>query len=103
MKRRRFLREIPAQALAAASAVGALRSGAWYAATPERTAEWIDPATAKDWQARWEKFILEDSAKNRYCDTEWAEELGWLVSPFLNGFYYGWRATGVQDGDHDSQ
>ncbi|MGA2983993.1 MAG: hypothetical protein ABSG32_09270 [Terriglobia bacterium] len=93
MKRRRFLREFPAQALAAASAVTALSSGARYAATAERKGDWIDPATAMDWQARWEKFIITDSTKNRYCDTEMAEELGWLVSPFLNGFYYGYLAT----------
>ncbi len=23
-----------------------------------------------------------------------SEEIGWLMSPFLNGFYYGYRATG---------
>jgi hypothetical protein len=53
----------------------------------------LDPALAKDWLARWQKGILSDS-KNRYCDREMSEELGWLVSPFLNGFYYGFRATG---------
>jgi hypothetical protein len=53
----------------------------------------IDPALAKDWLDRWQKGILSDS-KNRYCDREMSEELGWLVSPFLNGFYYGYRATG---------
>src|ERR1700733_415041 len=53
----------------------------------------INPALAKDWLARWQKNILSDS-KNRYCDREMSEELGWLVSPFLNGFYYGYRATG---------
>ena len=53
----------------------------------------MDPALAKDWLARWEKRIIAD-AKNRYCDKETGEELGWLVSPFLNGFYYGYLATG---------
>ncbi len=53
----------------------------------------LDPALAKDWLARWEKNILSDS-KNRYCDREMSEELGWLVSPFVSGFYYGYRATG---------
>jgi hypothetical protein len=97
MKRRKFLRQISTQTFAAAAAVAALRGGAWCAASAEPPTEWIDPTTAKDWQARWEKFILADSAKNRYCDTEMAEELGWLVSPFLNGFYYGYLAT------HDSK
>ena len=52
----------------------------------------LDPALARDWLDRWEKNILSD-ARNRYCDREMGEELGWLVSPFLNGFYYGYRAT----------
>ncbi len=46
----------------------------------------------KDWLARWEKGIVQD-ARNRYCDKETGEEVGWLVSPFLNGFYYGYLAT----------
>ncbi len=52
----------------------------------------IDPALSKDWLTRWEKGILSD-AKNRYCDKETGEELGWLVSPFVSGFYYGYLAT----------
>jgi hypothetical protein len=52
----------------------------------------LDPALVKDWLARWEKNILGD-ARNRYCDRELGEEIGWLVSPFLNGFYYGYQAT----------
>ena len=50
----------------------------------------------KEWLARWEKGILND-VRNRYCDREMGEEIGWLVSPFLNGFYYGYLAT------HDSK
>ncbi|MCC6443274.1 MAG: hypothetical protein IT210_07435 [Armatimonadetes bacterium] len=50
-----------------------------------------DPAT-RDWLERWEKSIL-SSAGQRYCDREMGEEIGWLVSPFLNGFYYGYLAT----------
>jgi hypothetical protein len=46
----------------------------------------------KDWLARWEKNIIGD-ARNRYCDREMGEEIGWLVSPFLDGFYYGYLAT----------
>jgi hypothetical protein len=93
MLRRKFLKEISCQALAAASAATTLRAGAWCAATVERPAEWIDPATAKSWRARWEKDLLQESTKNRYCDTERGEELGWLLSPFLDGFYYGYLAT----------
>ncbi|MBI5726085.1 MAG: hypothetical protein HZA50_19150 [Planctomycetes bacterium] len=55
--------------------------------------EKMDEATAKDWLARWEKYITAE-LKDRYCDKEMGEELGWLVSPHLNGFYYGYMATG---------
>jgi hypothetical protein len=54
---------------------------------------WIRPDRSVEWLERWEKGILAD-AKNRYCDREMGEELGWLVSPFLNGFYNGYTATG---------
>jgi len=53
----------------------------------------LDPALAKDWLARWEKNILGET-HNAYCDRETGEEIGWLISPFLNGFYYGYQATG---------
>ena len=52
----------------------------------------MDTAKAKDWLARWRASILQD-AHNRYCDKELGEELGWLVSPFLEGFYAGYLAT----------
>jgi hypothetical protein len=52
----------------------------------------MDEAKAKDWLARWEKGIVGD-AKSRYCDKEMGEEIGWMVTPFLNGFYYGYLAT----------
>jgi len=53
----------------------------------------MDEALAKDWLARWEKNITGD-IRNRYCDKEMGEEIGWLVTPFLNGFHYGYLATG---------
>jgi hypothetical protein len=68
---------------AMAIAGGALLAG--------RGVAWGEELT-KDWLTRWEKHIV-DSARRRYCDTEMGEELGWLVSPFLNGFYYGYLAT----------
>jgi hypothetical protein len=52
----------------------------------------IDAALAKDWLSRWDKNITGD-VKNRYCDKEMGEEIGWLVAPFLGGFYYGYQAT----------
>jgi hypothetical protein len=63
------------------------------AAVPGPAKVKIDDALAKDWLARWEKNIVGDS-KNRYCDKEMGEEIGWLISPFLNGYYYGYQATG---------
>ena len=52
----------------------------------------LDAAVRTDWLVRWEKSIVAECS-NRYCDKETGEELGWLVSPFLNGFYYGYLAT----------
>jgi len=72
-----------------AAALGALALGgaaAGRAAEPQ-----ADPT--KDWLPRWEKKLL-DSARSRYCDKETGEEIGWLISPFLNGFAYGYLATG---------
>src|ERR1035437_468953 len=93
MKRRKFLQEISNQSVAAAYALRAVGQGVLPESAAVPQDEWIDVSTARAWKARWEKFILADSAKNRYCDTEMAEELGWLVSPFLNGFYHGYLAT----------
>jgi hypothetical protein len=52
----------------------------------------MDATKFKDWLTRWEKNIVGDSG-NRYCDKELAEGLAWLVSPFLEGYYQGYRAT----------
>ena len=58
-----------------------------------RTPAPMGQALAKDWLGRWEKKIT-GSSRTRYCDRETGEQLGWLVSPFLNGFHYGYMATG---------
>ncbi len=50
------------------------------------------PRTA-DWKLKWSKSI-EAEARTRYCDREMGEEIGWLVSPFLEGFANGYKATG---------
>lgn len=55
-----------------------------------------ETSQGRDWLQRWEKSIIQDSA-SRYCDKEMGEGLGWMVSPFLNGYYYGYLTT------HDSQ
>ena len=57
----------------------------------------MDPGARQDWMRRWKQNILDESRKNRYCDREMGEEIGWLVSPFLNGFYYGYMATGDRE------
>ena len=56
----------------------------------------MDPAVAKEWMQRWKQNIISDS-RDRHCDKEMGEEIGWLVSPFLNGFYYGYMATGDRE------
>ncbi|MCE0497664.1 MAG: hypothetical protein LV481_06940 [Methylacidiphilales bacterium] len=52
-----------------------------------------DDAKLKEMEAIWEKHILDD-ARNRYCDKAMGEEIGWLMAPFLQGFYYGYLANG---------
>src|SRR5579862_2466292 len=54
----------------------------------------MDAAMRKDWLGRWSANIVADEAHNHYCASETGEEVGWLISPFLNGFYYGYLATG---------
>jgi hypothetical protein len=83
--RRKFIKQAAFMA-----ALAAWRPAAFGLGKPDYK---LDPALAADWLARWQKSIMSD-ARNRYCDREMGEELGWLVSPFLNGFYYGYRATG---------
>jgi len=61
-------------------------------ASGARPAQGADRDLRGDWLARWEKNILGD-ARNRYCDREMGEEIGWLISPFLNGCYYGYLAA----------
>ena len=53
----------------------------------------MDAVKAKEWQALWEKRMLGE-LKGRPCDKEMAEEIGWLVAPILEGFYYGYVVTG---------
>ncbi len=81
MKRRDFLK----------TAALAVPFAAWNAASGANEQN-PDSASTHDWLSRWERNILAD-ARSRYCDKEMGEELGWLVSPFLNGFYYGYLAT----------
>jgi hypothetical protein len=56
-------------------------------------ADSADAPTVMRWQHKWERDIA-NAALPRYCDTENGEEIGWLMSPVLDGFYYAFRATG---------
>ncbi|HEY3855800.1 MAG TPA: hypothetical protein VGO67_15535 [Verrucomicrobiae bacterium] len=87
MKRRAFLKQT------GLGAVGvALASNVAEVFSAESASIPLDPNIKTDWLRRWEKNLVGD-ARNRYCDRELAEEIGWLVSPFLNAFYYGYLAT----------
>src|SRR4029077_2666304 len=39
-----------------------------------------DPAKMMLWKQRWHESIIA-AARDRYCDKEMGEEIGWLVSP----------------------
>ncbi len=92
MNRREFLRGVSVKTIAVASTASSILDGRASAAPGGNAKPLAEPGARTDWLARWQKNIL-DSAHSRYCDKEMGEELGWLVSPFLNGFYYGYRAT----------
>jgi len=62
------------------------------AGAPETQTVPATDALSQDWLPRWERKIT-GAMRNRYCDRETGEQLGWLVSPFLNGFHYGYLAT----------
>ncbi|MGD0999522.1 MAG: hypothetical protein ABSA67_02380 [Candidatus Brocadiia bacterium] len=54
----------------------------------------MDPALASEWMRRWKQNILGET-RDRTCDREMGEQIGDLVGwPLLNGFYYGYMATG---------
>ncbi len=93
MKRREFLRNAAVISVGLEPMVRRALGIEVVQEPSEQTVAKLDAAVAKDWLDRWERNILGD-ARTRYCDRETGEEIGWLVSPFLNGFYYGYRATG---------
>jgi len=59
---------------------------------PAAPASMIDAATSKDWLARWERYILA-STRQRFCDKELGEAVGWKLSPLLSGFHEGYLAS----------
>ena len=77
---------------AAGSAWLAAADDSTVASKPKSTLVKMDDATFQNWLERWDKNITND-ARNRYCDRELGEEIGWLITPFLDGFYYGYLAT----------
>ena len=92
MKRRSFLKQAVLAAAGMASLSNKPLATAVNGESTGKAPVGLDAALAKDWLSRWAKNILSD-AGNRYCDHELGEEVGWLVRPFLNGFYYGYHAT----------
>ena len=88
-QRREFFRWVAAGILSPAAC--SLAGGA-IAALGGRRAQAASPDCARTgWHAG--RKTSSSDARNRYCDREMGEEIGWLVSPFLNGFYYGYLAT----------
>ena len=79
--RRQFLKDISTKALLVSMVGGSRLLGVAADSNP-----------TKDWLAVWENRMEQEIAA-RPCDKEMGEELGWLVSPFMNGFYYGYLAT----------
>jgi len=74
-------------------AVALAPGGVCRAATNGPPTFTIDPAKSEAWLAHWQQNILTE-AKARYCDTAMGEEIGWLISPLLDGFHYGFLLTG---------
>jgi hypothetical protein len=50
------------------------------------------PAKVAFWKQRWQESTIRE-ARAGHCNKEMGEEIGWLISPLLNGFYYGYLAT----------
>jgi hypothetical protein len=92
MNRRSFLQCVSIGTLCCRSGASLLAEDAVKPGTGGSAGSFKHSAADKDWLDRWEKNITGD-ARNRYCDKEMGEELGWMVSQFLNGFYYGYLAT----------
>ena len=67
-------------------------AGTSSAADSNTSQQELDLRLCNGWLDRWKQHIL-DEAQHRYCDRETGEEIGWLISPFLGGFYYGYLAT----------
>jgi hypothetical protein len=95
MKRRSFLKLSVLTAAGVVSVPGGLLAGVANVESPSDSPVVFDAALAQDWRTRWEEHILRtiNNRDNRYCDRELGEEIGWLISPFLNAFYQDYLAT----------
>ena len=91
MKRREFLKDI-GLTIAGFQAAACEALGTETTHRAEQPSKTTITTLNRNWLARWEKTIL-GRARTRYCNREMGEEIGWLISPFLNGFYYGYLAT----------
>ncbi len=67
-------------------------AGSPLVSQPDRVFAAADPVKIEYWKQHWQRNILNE-ARARYCDTQMGEEIGWLMSPVLNGFYYGYLLT----------
>jgi hypothetical protein len=43
--------------------------------------------------AEWDKYINDAQKGDRYCDKSMGEDIGWFMTPYMDGFYYGYMAT----------
>ena len=53
----------------------------------------MDEAKQKDWLARWDKNISGEARNYRVCDRAVGEDIAWVMTPIMDGFYYGYMAT----------
>jgi hypothetical protein len=90
--RRDFVKLTAATLLALAACCRALSAGEAAAGDRYPAMAKVSEAKFNDWLTRWQRNIIGD-ARNRYCDKALGEDIGWLMTPFLEGFYYGYMAT----------
>ena len=53
----------------------------------------MDPAKQKDWLARWDKALVKDVKGFPVCESVLGEDLGFVMTPAMDSFYYGYMAT----------
>jgi len=53
----------------------------------------MNEAKQKDWLARWDKNLCGEAKNYRTCDRSVGEDIAWVVTPIMDGFYYGFMAT----------